>query len=225
MRKYIFIVVVLLSIAVLLPGCSILQKLGISKPDNDELRPVSSVVMGEDQARQLENKIPIHLYFSNADNTKLGLEIRYIDIAEAEKGSSYLGSTIVNELVKGPASRTGLKATIPDGTELKNLTIKGGVATVDFNKEFVDNHPGGKTAEQLTLYSIVNSLTELKDITKVKFTIDGKSQKEYKGSFKFDTSFPRNTSMISKTPASSSIIDDGEESVETDADIEDEVLE
>ena len=55
------------------------------------------------------------------------------------------------------------------------MPIKDGVATVNLTKDFVDKHPGGKDAERLTLYSIVNSLTEVKDIQKVKFLINGKA--------------------------------------------------
>jgi germination protein M len=97
MRKYIILVVIIVISGILMTGCSILQKLGIIKPENDELRPASSVVMGEEQAKKLENKFPIHLYFANADNTKLRLEIRYIDIADTEKGVAHMASVIVNE--------------------------------------------------------------------------------------------------------------------------------
>jgi germination protein M len=235
MRKYTLLVVIIVILGIFLTGCSILQKIGIIKPENDELRPASSVVMGEEQAKKLENKFPIHLYFANADNTKLRLEIRYIDIADTEKGVDHMASVIINELINGPTPRIGLKATIPEETKLLSVEVKAGVATVDLSKEFIDNHPGGKTAEQLTLYSVVNTLTEIGDIQKVKFTINGKPQKEYKGNFKFDASFPRNTSMISKEPPASSITSledseetstgDDEESVETDSNIENEVLE
>lgn len=227
MRKYIFIFTLVLLAAIFTSGCSILQKLGFIEPENDELRPASSIVMGEELARKLENKHPIRLYFANEDGSKLRVEIRYIDKSETEKGINYLASIIVNELINGPVTKEGLLPTIPEGTKLNSISVKDGVATVDLSKEFVENHMGGRTAEQLTLYSIVNSLTELNEIQKVKFVIDGKSQKEYKGHFKFDAPFPRNTSMVSKEPPVSSITynEDTEAGVEeTDADtIEDDI--
>jgi spore germination protein GerM len=62
----------------------------------------------------------------------------------------------------------------------------------------------------MTIYSIVNSLTELDGIEKVKFLIDGKTEKEYMGNFKFDALFPRSTQLISKDAAetTSGVIDD-----------------
>jgi hypothetical protein len=78
------------------------------------------------------------------------------------------------------------------------VKIDGRVATVDLTKEFVDNHPGGKTLEELTVYSIVNSLTEMKEIERVKIIINGKETKTFKGNVSLNTDFPRNEALINK---------------------------
>jgi len=201
-------------------GCSVLQKLGLQKSESDELHPVSSVVMSEDEAKKLTDKVQIYLYFANEDNTKLVKEIRYISMADAKQSTGHLASVIVKELIKGPGKESGLKPTIPAGTQLRSpVTINGGIATVDFTKEFIDKHSGGKAAEQVTLFSIVNSLTEIKEIQKVKFLIDGKPKKEFKGNFQFDAPFPRSTSLISKdSVVPSSISIDGDSAKETSGD-------
>jgi germination protein M len=206
MRKIICIITVFIMISTMITGCGIFQKLGLQK-SSDELTPVSSVVMNEEEAKKLSDKIPVYLYFANEDNTKLKLEVKYIPMSEAKKSSSSLATAIVKELINGPAEDSKLKATIPAGTQLRSpVKIEAGIATVDFNKAFVEKHPGGKAAEQMTLFSIVNSLTEMKDIQKVKFTIEGSTKKEFKGSFKFDAPFPRSASLISKEPDTSSAI-------------------
>lgn len=202
MKRTISIFMLFVFILVMLPGCSVLQKLGFQESSEDELRPVSSIIIGEAEASQLTDKTPIRLYFANEDNTKLKLEIRYVDTAEAKKSTSSLASAIVNELIKGPSSDTVSKRTVPAEAKLRTpVSINGKVATVDMSKEFKTKHSGGKDAEKMTIYSIVNSLTELEDIEKVKFTIDGKVQKEYMGNFKFDAMFPRSTQLIIKEPA------------------------
>jgi len=191
----------------MLTGCSGLQKFGLK--NNDEVSPVSSIALSEAEAEQIANKAPIYLYFSNEEGTKLKLEVRYIPMSEAKKTANELASLIVKELINGP-KESGLKPTIPAETKLRsNVKIDGEVATVDLTKEFKEKHPGGKAEEQLTIYSIVNSLTELKEISKVKFKIDGKSVKEFKGNYKFDNEFPRSTSLISKEAAPSGRIDNG----------------
>ncbi len=200
MRKLFCIVTICLIIVFVFSGCGVLQKIGLLK-GNDETTPVSSIVLNEEEAQKLTDKMPVRLYFTNNDNSKLFLEIRYIPMAEAKKGTSALAAAILEELIKGPAKGSGLKPTIPEGTKLLlPVNIEASVATVNLSKEFVDNHPGGKAAERMTIYSIVNSLTELVDIQKVEFLIEGKSREEYKGSFQFNMPFPRNEPLISKEP-------------------------
>ncbi len=198
MRKVVSIVTLCMFLLLTFSGCGILQKLGLQETD-DELHPVSSIVMGEDDAKKLTDKVPVHLYFANDDNTKLMKEIRYIPMSDAKQSTSHLASVIVKELINGSAKEKGYKATIPAGTKLRSpVAIKDGVATVDFSSEFKNKHPGGKDAEKMTIFSVVNSLTELKDIQKVKITINGKVEKEYMGNYQFDVPFARSAGLISK---------------------------
>lgn len=202
MKKTILLVTLFVFVMVMLPGCSVLQKLGLQGSQDDELRPVSSIVIGESEAGKLTDKTPLRLYFANADNTKLKLEIRYVETAEAKKSDSTLASTVIKELIKGPSDNTAFNRTVPEETRLVSpVKIENKVATVNLSKEFKTKHPGGKNAERMTIYSIVNSLTEIEGIEKVKFMIDGRTQKEYMGNFKFDALFPRSTQLISKDSA------------------------
>lgn len=197
-----------------LAGYTVLQKLGLQKNKSDELHPASSIVMNEDEAKKITDKVPIHLYFAGEDNAKLKLEVRYIPLAEAKKSVNTLASTVVKELIKGPGPGSKLKATVPAGTQLRGpVSINDGVATVDLSKDFIDKHPGGKEAEQLTIYSVVNSLTELKEVQKVKFLVNGKAVKDFKGNFQFDMPFPRSTSLISKTAAQPTSVAPGKDEI------------
>jgi germination protein M len=199
MRKLVVITMCLI-IFLMSSGCDAVDKLGLRESVNDEVQPVSSVVMNEDDAKKLSDKVPIHLYFSNQTTNKLNLEVRYIPLSEAKKSVNNLATVIVKELVKGPSPDTGLKATIPADTKLySGVIVNSGTAIVDLSQDFINKHPGGKVEEQLTIYSIVNSLTELKEISKVKFLINGKDQKEFKGNYRLDASFPRSPSLIGKS--------------------------
>lgn len=200
MRRIVGILLICFIIVSVFSGCGVLKKLGIIKGDSEELTPASSIVMGEGDAVKLSDKVPIHIYFANSDFTKLRKEIRYIPVSEAKKSASNIATLIVKELIKGPDPKSDLKATIPAGTQLRApVKIETGVATVDFTQEFKSKQTNsGKSFEQAAIYSIVNSLTELKEIQKVRFLIGGKSYKEYLGNFQFDAPFPRTPSLISK---------------------------
>lgn len=202
MRKIFCLVLVCVITMTLFAGCGSADK----SSGIDELTPASSVSLDENQAGELKNKAPYKLYFIN-EQGKLAPETRYIDNAEVDKGSDNLATVLVKELISGPAKGSLLQATIPQETKVHSkVTVKDGVATVDLTKEFVDKHKGGKKNEQLTLYSIVNTLTELKDITSVQFHIDGKARKEFKGSYQLDVAFPRSAYLNTSQPEEQDVI-------------------
>ncbi|NLW03199.1 MAG: GerMN domain-containing protein [Clostridiaceae bacterium] len=164
----------------------------------EDLEPASSIVINEEEAEVLNEKVPVCLYFGDEQKSKLVKEIRYLDIDEAKKGVSTLASAIVKELISGPKAK-GLTNVLPEGVTLRApVTVEGRVATVDLTREFIDNHPGGKTMEELSVYSIVNALTELKEIERVKIIINGKQAKNFKGNLTLDKEFPRNEAVINK---------------------------
>ncbi|MBP7175014.1 MAG: GerMN domain-containing protein [Thermoclostridium sp.] len=197
MKKTIIIAVCVILIFTL-NGCQRARDKAMKQMEEDELRPVSSIVLSEDDAKRLNEKLPVHLYFSDKDGTKLVGEIRYLSMEDAMQGTDKIASTLVKELVSGPSTST-LKPTVPEGASLRSpVKVEGRTAIVDMTKEFVDNHPGGKEAEEMTIFSIVNTLTELKDVETVKFQVNGKTQKEFKGSFRFDQEFPRNEALIDR---------------------------
>ncbi|NLK69296.1 MAG: GerMN domain-containing protein [Clostridiaceae bacterium] len=225
MKKNILIAIIIIAI-LLISGCMKTTDKAMQQLQEDEVSPVSSIVLTEADARRLNEKLPVTLYFSNQDGTGLINEIHYLSMDDAKQGTEQLASLLVKELVKGP-SNSELKATIPEGAALRSqVKVENRTATVDMTKEFVDNHPGGKEAEEMTIFSIVNTLTELKDIETVKFLINGKEQKEFKGNFRFDNEFPRNESLIDNKQ-SFSVIPDDEDTLQTGADeiYEEEILE
>ncbi|MHB8064417.1 MAG: GerMN domain-containing protein [Ruminiclostridium sp.] len=201
MRKILSFILVCGMMMTIFTGCMLLDKSGADNANNDELTPASSVTMGEDEANSLKDKTPIQLYFINESGNKLSPETRYIENSDSSKGNAYLATVVLKELIKGPAKGSLLQTSIPQGTTVHaDVTIKDGSATVDLSKEFIDKHPGGKKQEQLTLYSIVNTLTEIKDIKSVQFKIDGKVKKEFKGSYQIDVVYPRSAYLITANP-------------------------
>lgn len=105
--------------------------------------------------------------------------------------------TILNLLIEGPTDEN-LIGIIPEQTKVKNVYTNEGVCYVDLSEEFVTKHMGGSTAEMLTIYSIVNTLTDLDHINKVQFLIEGTKRPEFKGHIDFDGLFQRNLDLIKK---------------------------
>lgn len=213
MQRKIFCVLILCFLTlVFTSGCSILQKLGFGDAISDELLPASSLVMEEEEAVKLKDKKPVKLYFADKENVKLRAEIRYINASSIRGNAGTQATILIKELIKGPGNGVELESTIPGGTKLlSDVAVENHTATVNFSKEFVENHPGGKDKEKLTVYSVVNTLTELSEIEKVIFKVEGETRALYKGNFKFNKPFPRSTSIISKEPPLKGKIEEDEE--------------
>jgi spore germination protein GerM len=111
------------------------------------------------------------LYFSDSEGEYLIGEKRKILKKNAVKEEAK--ETII-ELIKGPGGK--LIPTLPPRTKLLTLQINdAGVAKVNFNPALSKDHPGGTSAEMMTVYSIVNSLSlNFPQIKRVQILIDGK---------------------------------------------------
>ncbi|UCD58861.1 MAG: GerMN domain-containing protein [Candidatus Hydrogenedentota bacterium] len=112
----------------------------------------------------------IRIYFADENAAKLVFEKRRVKLGA---GASADAKTIMSELIKGPQSAE-LSSTIPAETRLLNAYGLGEMLVLDFTHELQTNHPGGSTGELLTVYSIVNTMTEnLHGIEKVQILVEG----------------------------------------------------
>jgi len=108
--------------------------------------------------------IKVKLYFPTEDNSALKAEEREVRVVEGA-----ILKACINALMEGPETQ-GLRKTIPDGTKLLGISIKNNVATVDFSKEFLQT---AGVEEIVTRLSVVNTLTEIDGVDKVRFHIQG----------------------------------------------------
>ena len=65
---------------------------------------------------------------------------------------------------------------------------------IHFNAKFLEGVPDIK--DEVTIYSVVNSLVELPSVNKVQFMIDGQRVAKYRETIPFDGTFERNLDLI-----------------------------
>ena len=135
-------------------------------------------------------KTTLTLYFTDEMAEGLVAERREVEIPAA--GS--VEKIVVEELIKGPKSESHI-ATIPQETKVLSVETKNNVCFVNLSKEFVTKHQGGSSGELFTVYSVVNSLTELGTVSSVQFLIEGEKRDEYLH-LVFNEPIMRDTSMI-----------------------------
>ena len=141
-----------------------------------------------EQKKQMVNVI---LFFPDSNNKFLHAESREIVFDKS------LERTILNELIKGPKT-LGLVNPIPNGTRILSINKNEDTLIVNFSSEFVKNHPGGADKERMTIYSIVNSLTEIPGIKNVQFEIGGRKYDTYKGNIAINTPLNRNRDLFNR---------------------------
>lgn len=100
------------------------------------------------------------------------------------------------QLCRGPGPEKGLMPTIPAGTEVKSINIKDGLATVDFSGELKRAHRGGSSGELLTVYSIVNTLTQFASVKRVQILVDGRIVDTLAGHLDISQPLERDSGMI-----------------------------
>ena len=140
---------------------------------------------------KLPDRIIVHLYFSDSDDSFLISEERSL---AAGMHPEALGVQIINALLEGPQQT--LERTIPGGTVLRGFYIlPNRTAYVDLSREIREHHPRGARSELMTIYSLVNSLIlNIPEIETVKILIEGKEETTLAGHV--DLRFPLRANML-----------------------------
>jgi len=122
----------------------------------------------------IEEMVEVNLYFSDSQAMYLVPEKRKISQIPS------LARQAVIELVKGPES-SDFYPTIPEGTQVNEVYIADDIVYIDLSEEIYKNHPGGSRGELMTVYSIVNTLTEIPPIKGVQILVEGNEMKSLAG--------------------------------------------
>ena len=143
----------------------------LSGTDDDQLPPVTTTSSLPGEAKVID------LYFSDGDGRRLALERREIPagtLTEQAKNG-------ITELISGPR-KENLSPTVPKKAQVRTVFYREKVVYVDFTSSLVSGHPGGSWSELLTVYSIVNTLTEnFGEIDRVQLLIEGRESETLAG--------------------------------------------
>ncbi|MEW8958402.1 GerMN domain-containing protein [Neomoorella humiferrea] len=196
-RKCLAVAVGLLFMVVNISGCGLVDRLrGRTQSQVQVQLPppeTASPQAGAGEIKEGTKTTKIVLYFSDPTGNYLVAEERSIPLVEG------IARAAIEELIKGPKPGSQLLPTIPKGTVLKDINIRSdGLCRVDFSKELVKNHSGGSLGESLTVYSIVNTLTQFPTVKEVQFLVDGQYVKTIAGHVDVSTAISRNESLIKK---------------------------
>lgn len=149
------------------------------------------------EKREVEReKKMVTLYFSDSQGEYLVGEKRMILKRREVKEEA---AETITELIRGPKGK--LIPTLPSRTKLLSLQVdEKGLAKVNFNKALSEGHPGGSSAEIMTLYSIVNSLTfNFPQIKRVQILMGGEAGETIAGHLSLEQPVSSNFDLVRKT--------------------------
>jgi len=133
----------------------------------------------------------VTIYFGSQDSNIIVGEKREVTVG----ANSTIEKEVINEILKGPQNKE-LYPVMPENTKIISVkTSEDGTCEVNLSKEFSSNAFAGSAGGAVTINSIVNSLTELKNVKKVQFLIEGKVVETY-SDMEFDKPFYRNEKVI-----------------------------
>lgn len=166
-NKKIFIIFIILLLIILIAGYFIINYLK-NKNDNTQVEYVPEQEITEEQLRQTI----VSLYFPAKETNELQPEARIIDIKEIINNPY---EKLINLLIEGPKNEK-LNKIIPDNTKLLKNYLEGDCVVLDFSSDFLKFN---KENKNILLDSIINTLTELTEVNKVKILIDGNENEEF----------------------------------------------
>lgn len=138
-------------------------------------------------------KIKAHLFYVADDGMRLASVER--DVAYGDGALEQAREIVAAQIapVIDP-----LVSAVPAGTTLRALFLTDrGEAFVDLSREVASAHPGGTMNELLTVYTIVNALTEnLPAVTAVQVLVDGKEVETLAGHVDLRRPLPKNPALV-----------------------------
>lgn len=171
-NKKIGIIFLVILIIILIGGYLAIQYVKNQEKETiiEEYTPQEEIA--EEQVRQTI----VSLYFPSKETDELNPEARLIDIKEIINNPY---EKLINLLIEGPKNDKNKKI-IPENTKLNKNYLEGDCVVLDFSAEILNFSKENEKEKRNIINSIVDTLTELREINQVKILVDGNENNEFK---------------------------------------------
>ena len=167
---------------------------------SDQPVTIPSTSPDEELSDPAARRIRVTLFMLSESGTSLVTEEREIALADTVQEQA---KQVLQELLSG--SRQGHDSAVPEGVQLRELFITPqGLAFVDLSEELVSNHIGGSRAEELTIYSLSNTLiANFPAVKRVQFLIEGREVPTLAGHMDLTQTYGRGPRRLEQESTSS----------------------
>lgn len=122
----------------------------------------------------------VTLFFIKATPKRFYLKPQAITVKASSNKPLTMLEALLERVSLDSDSNSNSLPVFPEGTKVLGLEVKNGLATVNLNKKACELNVGAE-GELLAVYSIVNTLTKLPEIAKVKFLVEGQEVESLAG--------------------------------------------
>jgi germination protein M len=130
--------------------------------------------MQQEYVKAQDKKVALFFLADTGNNAKLK------PVLVTVKNSSNQPAAVLQALFDGPPQGSGLLALFPQGTKVIDVTVKDGLATVNLNQKAMQLNLGSQ-GEAMAVASVVNTLTKLPEIFRVKIVVEGEEVESLAG--------------------------------------------
>ena len=182
----------LLILFVVMAGCSPTEKITGKTGDVTDVTGKSSPVITDTNNPELKRvEIVVYRKKKNGEMNLVPEKVKYA------MGKKTPAEAALDALVNtDPVAKT-LTNLFPSGTKIRSVTVKGDTARVDFNQAFAAKGQGSY-GEYMMVNAVVCTLTEIPEIKKVKFLVDGKDIDTISGHMDLTEPLTRNPDVLKK---------------------------
>lgn len=145
----------------------------------------------ENPGKQINSSVEttLTLYFASKDGTELVKETRNVHYST----NISMEKLVMEQLIEGP-KRSSAASTLPSSTKLITVAVVDGVCYVNMSDTFKAQN--AEVNEEIVLYSIVNSLTELQGVTKVQIAINGSTEGKLRYTYDLSKMYERDMKYL-----------------------------
>lgn len=174
-NKKIILLFVILLIIIFIVGFFAIKYVKNKKENEIQDEYVPEEEISEEQLRETI----VSLYFPDKETNMLKPEARLVKVKELLQ-SPY--NVLIELLIEGPKNDK-LKSVIPENTKLLNSSLEGECLTLDFSSELLNYNKDDSKEKENLINSIVNTVTELNEVNKVKILINGQTNEEFRDEY------------------------------------------
>ncbi|NPV74353.1 MAG: spore gernimation protein [Pelotomaculum sp.] len=155
----------LLSILLLLTACNFLSRQAPEAGTAENYPP------GEETVQPQFSNLAVYYVKMTGSDAYLVREVHQVPFTRE------VAKAALEELINTAPSTPGAVRVLPPATKIRGISIKDGLATVDFSRDVLRANTGA-SGEALGIQSIVNTLTEFPEVQKVSFLVEGRLDQE-----------------------------------------------